>query len=152
MKIVARAIISSLLAFLGISCAGQSERQRSKVEQVNLADLKPGPIQHEHLSDDQLLRITQLHETFAEVDKSSLETWIDNFKRDMNPDREIAIWERIARDYTNYTSQRKLSLDAKGDVFQTLVLASMSADVESIRSLKLKVLSQDEAQRIWKEF
>jgi len=31
--------------------------------------------------------------------KYSLETWIDNFKRDADPDSEIAIWERIARAY-----------------------------------------------------
>ena len=62
--------------------------------------MKPNTIQHEHLSEDQLNRITKLHKTFAEVDKSSLETWVDNFKRDANPESEISVWERVARAYT----------------------------------------------------
>ena len=148
-----RVLLLSLLAFLGFGCAGQAENQQPKIERVNPADLKPLPIQHDQLSDDQLRRIKKLHETFAEIDKSySLETWIDNFKRDMNPDKEIASWERIAKVYTNYTSRKELSLEAKEDVFQTLLMCSMSSDEETIKSLKLKVLSQDEARKLCKEY
>jgi hypothetical protein len=46
--------------------------------------IKPNTIQHEQLSEVQLARTEKLQETFAEVDKSSLETWIDNFKRGGN--------------------------------------------------------------------
>ena len=147
-----RVILSSLLAFLGFGCAGQTENQQPRIERVNPADLKPNAIQREQLTEEQLRRAKKLHETFAEVDKSSLETWIDNFKRDMNPDKEIAIWERIAKAYTNYTSQKELSLEAKEDAFQTLLMCSMSSDEETIKSLKLKVLSQDEARKLCKEY
>jgi hypothetical protein len=152
MKLVVRTIITSILALLGFGCAGEADRQHPKVERVDTATLKPGPIQHEELSAEQLRRIEHLHELLAEVDPSSLETWTDNFKRDMHPDKEIAVWERIAKAYTNYTSQRKLSLDAKKDVLQTLLVASMSSDDEGIKSLKLKVISQDEARLILKTF
>lgn len=152
MKIVMRIILSSLLVFLGFGCTKQAENQQPRIERVNPADLKPNAIQHEQLTEEQLRRTKKLHETFAEVDKSSLETWIDNFKRDMNPDKEIAIWERIAKAYTNYTLQKELSLEAKEDAFQTLLMCSMSLDEETIKSLKLKVLSQDEARKICKEF
>jgi hypothetical protein len=70
----------------------------------------------------------------------------------MNPDKEIASWERIAKVYTNYTSRKELSLEAKEDVFQTLLMCSMSSDEETIKSLKLKVLSQDEARKLCKEY
>ena len=149
---MARAIIPSILALLGFGCAEQVDRQQPEIERVDTATLKPGPIQHEQLSDEQLRRITHLHEILAEVDPSSLETWTDNFKRDMDPDKEIAVWERIAKAYTNYISQRKLSLEAKRDVLQTLLVASMSSDEEGFKSLKLKVLSQDEARAIIKAF
>ena len=152
MKFLMRVLLSSLLAFLGFGCARQAENQQPKIERVNPADLKPLPIQHDQLSDDQIRRIKKLHETFAEVDKSSLETWTDNFKRDLNPDKEIAIWERIAKAYANYTSQKELSPEAKEDAFQTLLMCSMSSDEETIKSLKLKVLSQDEARTLCKEY
>lgn len=152
MKILMRAMLSSLLAFFGFGCAGQNEKHRLQTQTVNAADLKPNEIQHEQLSEEQLSRIKKLHKTLAEVDKSSLETWIDNFKRDANPDSEIAIWERIAKSYTNYCLQRELTAEAKDDVFQVLLLRSMSSDEEAIKTLKLKVLSTDEARKILREY
>lgn len=152
MKIALRLFLLLILAFLIFGCVKQNEKQESRIERVNVADLKTPPIRHEQLSDEQLRRIKKLHETFAEVDKSSLETWIDNFKRDMNPDREIAVWERMAKAYTNYNSQKELSPEAKTDVFQTLLMCSMSSQEEDIKSLDLKVLSQDEARTICLNF
>ena len=152
MKILMRTMLSSLLAFFGFGCAGQNENQRPQTQTVNAADLKPSEIQHEQLSEEQLNRITKLHQTLAEVDKSSLETWIDNFKRDANPDSEIAIWERVAKAYTNYCSQRELTAEAKNDVFQILLLRSMSSDEEAVKTLKLKVLSADEARKIMRAY
>ncbi len=119
---------------------------------VNAADLKPNEIQRDQLSEEQLRRIKQLRETFAEVDRSSWEKWIDNFKRDADPDSEIAIWERIAVAYTNYCSQRQLTLEATSDVFRTLVLRSITSDEEAVKTLKLKVLSADEARKIMREY
>ena len=119
---------------------------------VNTADLKPNEIQHEQLSEEQLRRIKKLQETFAEVDSSSLEKWIDNFKRDANPDSEIAVWERVANAYTRYCSRRQLTLEAKGDVFQALVVRSMTSDEEAVKTLKLRVLSADEARKIMREY
>ena len=147
-----RVTLSSFLAFFGFACAGRSESQRPQTQMVNVADLKPNKIQHEQLSEEQLRRIKKLHETFAEVDSSSLEKWIDNFKRDADPDSEIAIWERVADAYTNYCSKRQLTLEAKGDVFQALVLRSMTSDEEAVKTLKLKILSADEVRKIMREY
>jgi Glu-tRNA(Gln) amidotransferase subunit E-like FAD-binding protein len=152
MKIMMRVTLSSLLGFFGFACAGRSENQRPQTQMVNAADLKPNEIQHEQLSEGQLQRIKKLYETFAEVDSSSLEKWIDNFKRDANPDSEIAIWERVASAYTYYCSRRQLTLEAKRDVFQALVLRSMTSDEKAVKTLKLKVLSADEARNIMKQY
>ncbi|MBC7933526.1 MAG: hypothetical protein H7Z38_23445 [Rubrivivax sp.] len=152
MKILMRAMLSSLLAFFGFGCAGRNENPRPQTQTVNAADLRPNEIQHQRLSEEQLNRIKKLHKTFAEVDKSSLETWINNFKRDANPDSEIAIWERVAKSYTDYCSQRELTAEAKDDVFQVLLLRSMSSDEEAVKTLKLKVLSADEARKIMREY
>ena len=151
MNIIMRAMFSSLLALFGIGCTGPGPTQR-QTQTVNAADLNPNEVQHERLSEAQLGRITRLHEIFAEVDSSSLEKWIDNFKRDQDPDSEIAIWERIAKRYIDYCSQRNLSLDAKVDVFQTLVLRSMTSDEEQVKNLKLKALSLEEARKIMREY
>ncbi len=145
-------VILSLLAFFGFGCSAQQKDQQPRLECIDPADLKPNAIQHEQLTEERLRRIKKLHETFAEVDKSSLETWMDNFKRDMNPDKEIAAWERIARAYSNYTSKKDLPLEVKDDAFRTLLMCSMSSSEETIRSLKLKVLSYDEAKKLCDEY
>src|ERR1700742_5092959 len=66
------------------------------VEWVDVKTLQPGPIQHETLTKEQMARLEQIHQTFAEVDGFTLEKRIDDFKRDYDPDRELAIWERMA--------------------------------------------------------
>ena len=152
MKVALRVTLSSLLVFFGLACNSRSENQLPQTKMVNAADLKPNEIQRDQLSEEQLRRIKKLRETFAEVDRSSWEKWIDNFKRDADPDSEIAIWERIAVAYTNYCSQRQLTLEAKSDVFRTLVLRSMTSDEEAVKTLKLKVLSADEARKIMREY
>ena len=60
MKILMRAILSSLLAFSGSGCAWPKENDR-ETQAVNATALKPNEIQHEQLSEDQLNRITKLH-------------------------------------------------------------------------------------------
>lgn len=76
-----------------------------------------------------------IYKTFYEVDSSPLEKWIEDFKRDMNPDREIAIWERMAEDYINHCSQRKLSLRAKKQFFLKLLTQSSLSDTIIIKTL-----------------
>jgi len=97
-------------------------------------------------------RIYKLRNTLAEVENSSIEKWVDNFKRDANPDKELAVWERIADGYTRYCSKRLLSIEAKKDVFQLLLLRSMASEQEVLNHVKLKTLTVDEAKETLKEF
>ena len=97
-------------------------------------------------------RIHKLRDTLAEVEHSSIEKWVDNFKRDANPDKELAVWERIANSYTRYCSKRRLSIEAKKDVYQLLLLRSMASEQEVLNHIKLKTLTVDEAKETLKEF
>jgi len=151
MKIIVHAIISTLLVFLGFGCDKRS--QQPQLQRVDPATLKPGPIRHEELNREQLERIAKLHRIFSEVDSSPLEKWIDNFKRDLEPDSELALWERMAEAYTGYCSKRNLSLDAKQDVYQVLLLRSTTPDAEKVLEyLNLKMLTPAEARDVMKLF
>ena len=151
MKIIVHAILSTLLVFLGFGCDKRS--QQPQLQRVDPVTLKPGPIRHEQLSREQLERIAKLHRIFSEVDSSPLEKWIDNFKRDMDPDSELALWERMAKAYAGYCSRRNLSLDAKQDVYQVLLLRSTTPDAEKVLEyLNLKVLTPAEARDVMKLF
>jgi hypothetical protein len=145
-----REILSTLLTFFGIS--RKNKGQEPDARWVDPASLKPGPIKHQGLSPKQLERIYKLRDTLAEVEHSPIDKWVDNFKRDANPDKELAIWERIADGYTRYCSKRRLSIEAKKDVFQLLLLRSMASEQEVLNHVKLKTLSADEAKETLKEF
>jgi hypothetical protein len=97
-------------------------------------------------------RIHKLRGALAEVERSPIEKWVDNFKRDADPDRELAVWEKIADGYTRYCSKRPLSIEAKEDVFQLLLLRSMASEQEVVNRIKLKILTVDEAKETLKEF
>jgi hypothetical protein len=99
----------------------------------------PGPL---------IERIRQLQPIFAEIYPRSNEQWLDGFKRDINPEPEIAIWEAVGAAYTRFNQSRMLNLSAKGEVLGLLILRS-SADEESILAkAKLQYLSPAEAQEL----
>jgi hypothetical protein len=78
-----------------------------------------------------------------------LDTWITNFKRDMDPDRELDVWESMATAYTRYTSGKDLTPEALGEVLQVVLLRSgCSSTEEVLEHLDLKILSRDEAREI----
>ena len=151
MKFIVYAVLSTLIVFLGFGCDKRS--QQPHLQRVDPATLTPGPIQHEELSREQLERVAKLHRMFSEVDSSPLEKWIDNFKRELDPDSELALWERMASAYTGYCSRRNLSLEAKQDVYQVVLLRSTTPDAEKMLDyLNLKVLTPEEARDLMKSF
>ena len=145
-----REILSTLLTFFGISRKNKGQEQNAQLAKT--ASLKPGPKRRQGLSPNQMERIYKLRDTLAEVEHSSIERWVDNFNRDANPDKELAIWERIADGYTRYCSKRLLSIEAKKDVFQLLLLRSMASEQEVLNHVKLNTLTADEAKETLKEF
>lgn len=53
----------------------------------NIADVKPGEIRHEKLTDDQVARATELWSRIGGHCRpnSNLATWLEGFRRDMHP-------------------------------------------------------------------
>jgi hypothetical protein len=145
-----REILSTLLTFFGIS--RKNKGQEPDTQWVDPASLTHGPTKRDGLSSKQMERIYKLRDALAEVERSPIEKWVDNFKRDVNPDKELAVWERIADGYTRYCSKRPLSIEAKKDVFQLLLLRSMASEQEVLNHVKLKTLTVDEAKETLKEF
>lgn len=141
-------LLACLLAFRSKGQGGST--QPSPSQQIDPTKLRPGPVRHEQLSADQMERIKKLHQTFHEVDSSPLEKWVDDFKRDANPDREIRIYEGMAEAYTAYCAGRDLTLQAKQDVYRVVLLRSGAPDAEVLPHLKLNALSMDDAKEILK--
>lgn len=99
---------------------GKKRDQKTKVSNVEL-----GPIRHAALSDVLIARIKNIATVFAEVNERPVRKWIEDFQRDENPEKEVAVWEAMAAAYSIFTKDRKLSAGMRGEAFQLLLLRSM---------------------------
>ena len=68
----------------------------SRVEDVDPAKLDSGPIRHHDLPASMLVRIQNVWFSLRDVYSMSLAKSIENFQRDLRPERELEVMERIA--------------------------------------------------------
>ena len=108
-------------------------------------EIQEGPIRHHVLRDDLLQRIAAFKEILSEVDNMTLDEVVDDFRRDAHPEREIAVWERIAQTYTLFLSHNPTAdLAVKHDIFSVVLMASLG--MEDWRGIRH--LTQDQIQHL----
>ena len=66
-----------------------------ELKKINISDIKQGDIKHAMLPDELVERIKKFKELLGDVDKATLDETIDNFKRDMHPEKEIRIFKYL---------------------------------------------------------
>ena len=116
-------------------------------------ELQQGPIQRDSLTSEQMKRISALQKVFVEIDGQTIDQWADNFKRDLNPDSELAIWERMANAYSSYCGKHEqLTLDAKKEVYKVVLLRSMASPEDVIARLELAILTEQDARDVMAGF
>lgn len=104
---------------------------------------------HKDLSELQKKRISIIQQALIEVNDTSLEETLNNFRKDLNPDSEIAIWEAIAGAY-QHTLQKNpaASLEEKFEVYRLLLLRSNMSAEEAIAQANLSILSEAAAKEV----
>lgn len=156
----------SLLTLFLTSCSSTSLETPSEsgtvaVEDVQTGDtrwidpneLQQGPIRRDSLTAVQMQRIASLQKVFGEIDGQTVDQWADNFKRDLNPDSELAIWERMATAYSRYCDKHQpLTLDAKKEVYKVVLLRSMASPEDVMAKLELTILSKQDARDVMEGF
>jgi hypothetical protein len=143
MKVIVCGFLFALIVLSTVGCS-----ITRKTQTASSSPLQPNANQAGQLQEDQLLRIKTLQQTFAEVDETPLDEWIDNFKRNADPNREIMVWERIAEAYTRYCSLHPLTVEAKKEVFSILVTRSMVSEDEALKQIKPKLLTINDAKEV----
>jgi hypothetical protein len=141
-----------LAVIWGAACKSRKDQQASRpqVEWLDPAKLEPGPIVHATLKDSQVERIKTLQRTFADVDPTPVEKWVEDFQRDQHPEREIRIYEAMANAYRGYCEGRTLSPRARKDVYSVVLMRSGAPASMVLARVKLEELSQADAQEILK--
>lgn len=139
---------------LAFSCAlavgACKSDEKTKTVNVDPSTLRAGPIRHDELSPELIERITKVQQVFKEVDASPLPEWIDNFQRDQHPEREVAIYEAMARAYTAFCNGRPLTLEAKREVYAIVLKRSMYSGDTLLQSAQVSAISHDDVLTILK--
>ncbi len=152
-RLLSFALVLVLAAAAG--CGKNEQQQKAsfpsgKTSWIEARKLRPGPIRHDTLDAGQIERLRILQQTFSEVDSSSFEKWVDDFKHDGNPERQIGIYEDMAAAYRAYCSGRALTPAMKRDAYLVVLLRSGAPDSEVLSHIHLKVLSIEDAKEILK--
>lgn len=116
---------------------------------VALKDLKAGDFVHDTLTKQQLENVKRIHSAFSEVMHSTLAETIDKFKRDQHPDREIAIWLKMATAYERFAVQKHIEeYDKKKEAYELLLLRSMASEEHVLRKYRFHYLSVEEVNEV----
>jgi hypothetical protein len=107
-----------------------------------VSDIKPGNVIHKQLSPELEERIRKLQSTFAEVFERTHEEWLDGFRRDLNPEAEIKLWEAMASAYRSLLGKHALSLPAKKEALGLLCAGQTPA------TGKLRYLRREESEEV----
>lgn len=101
-------------------------QKNTETIKVKTSNVKLGFIKHSTLSDDFIRRVNVFKKALAEIDNTSLENTLDNFKRDLHSETELEIWEHIAKIYQwTMIDHPDLTIQEKHEVFSLLLNLSM---------------------------
>jgi hypothetical protein len=110
-------------------------------------DLKMGELQHPPVDEETRNWIRHIHEAFVEHRPLSLDEWEDGFRRDANPEKEIAMWCHAADVYTAFAGTES-SQKRRKDYYR-IIVACLTCSADSIWNvLQLEDLSRQEAGKV----
>lgn len=120
----------------------------SSTQEIEVSKIHPGPVVHKPLSPAIKERIKKLHEIFIEVDHSSLETWMNNFSRDVNVESEVKIYEDMALAYEKFCQNRDLTLESRKEAYTLVLLRSMMSSTDVLKRHVFKHLTHEDAKEL----
>jgi hypothetical protein len=82
------------------------------------------PIKHEPFGEDRMAKIREVRRIFEEVRPISLTHWELEFRRDTNPDDEIAIWLKMGEVFARVT-EGVTSRSARQEMFDIILASSL---------------------------
>ena len=120
------------------------------VKKINTNELTISPIRHDSLSLEQIEKIKKIQLAFSEVNPSTLEQTITDFKRDKNPDNEITIWLAMASAYEKFKMKHTdLDINKKKEAYTLILMRSMVNEIEAKENSNIKLLTENEISEIF---
>lgn len=136
--------------FIAVLLCYQLPAQAQKTVQVNPNQVQIGPYRHNELPPALLKRIRATTDVFETVDGMSYEKAVDLYKRDINPEENLVLWEEMVRAYTTFCKARCATVAERSEVYRALLLRSMYAEPEAIERTQAKILNASEVASVVK--
>jgi hypothetical protein len=113
----------------------------SKPKNVDLRNLRPGPIRHESLPPELLDRIRAVYEVIGPYLGTNLEQFEVDFMRDAHPHREVNVWIRITKAWLAYHEDFLANKTLPDEQERKLLaaLTAISSGVQDVARLNVPV-------------
>lgn len=114
---------------------------------IDSKDVKPpSSVRHEPFAPELRDRIAQIKAALDEVHPMSLKEWEDGFRQDMHPEREIALWERVAAVYQRFAEDGSVSSKQRQDYFKVILGCTLSPRAAVLEVVRLEAITREQAQ------
>lgn len=97
---------------------------------------------------DQKQRLAAIREAVADAYPISQDDWEDGFRKDAAPEREIALWEHVAKFYTYFSDKRLPQIEARKELLNFLFACAGGYDSGFAARKTLKHIEPDLAETI----
>lgn len=125
---------------------------QSKVIEIDPNKIQYNGYVHETLPPALLKRIKATTDTFEIVDGISYEKAVDLYKRDIDPESNLVIFEEMARIYNIYCKEKCSSAAERMDVYKVLLLRSMFNSEQALARFQPNVISKSDAKKIINQY
>jgi hypothetical protein len=115
---------------------------------INPNAIQLSPYRHASLPPALLARIKATTDVFEKIDGITYERAVDLYKRDLDPEENLVLWEEMARAYKVFCEKRCIAKPEQQDVYRSLLLRTMYSEQEALRRAKLQVLKPSEATAV----
>ena len=138
------------LSIIAVFCVLSAQVFAQKIISVNPNDIQLSPYKHKELSSSLLMRIRATTDTFEKIDGINYDKAIDLYKRDLDPESNLVLWEEMVKAYKIFCKSRCSGKAEQMDVYRSLLLRTMFSEEESLKRSKLSVLTLSEARAAMK--
>jgi hypothetical protein len=104
---------------------------KEKGMKIDPRDIRKGPIRHERLSDALVSRVRAIRAALLSVYPHTMEFWLDGFKRDVEPEKEILWWEHLSACFLEYFWTKRPDEKQADAAFRLLMQIGLGGTVPS---------------------
>lgn len=142
-----RALLLVFLVFL-TACSVNAPEDTAEIVRINPDELSYSDYVHDELPETLLLRIKAATDVFEPVDGISYEQAVDMYRRDIDPESNLAFWEEMASVFLLFCETRCNSPERKFEAYKALLLASMFPTDAVMDQLQPQALSSSDVEDI----